>query len=206
MTTATLIPLQQPVQDAQQLFRGLLRAMSEPGRIVTWNHTPVDNPSDITGLWLVAQCVLDAEVKAHCTLNNADHQATFLEACRFHTGVQIVDDMTQADFVFTDLDGMLHASSASIGTLEAPHTSATVVVHVPTLSDKADSKPAFTLSGPGVKGTRDCHIEQFTSSHLDMIQNNHQHFPCGVDWIFVCESNVLCIPRSTQVASLQGED
>lgn len=200
MQTTLLKPLQNVAHEGQALFRTLLRAMSEPGRVVdTTQHVePLGGEDvDVNAMWLLAQTVLDAEVPAYFALGNTEQQQRLQESVRFFTGAQCVDDAAAADFVFVDwatLDAVLPALRT--GTLEMPHTSATVVVQVASVNEGAGN---LRLSGAGINGTRQCMVHGMTAARVQQLKENHALFPCGVDWVFASGHQVLCVPRSTVV-------
>ena len=130
--------LADPVHHAQAAFRVLLEALSRPGRIQALPaevHQHLGRPAVLkpalaaallalldaqTTLWLSPALAAGGEVQAWL---------------RFHTGTRFADRPEAADFAAAHADevdppllGRLPA-----GTDEAPHTSATLLVEVPSL-------------------------------------------------------------------------
>ena len=118
-----------PTRDAQRAFRAVLDALAHPTRSypVAWPAEPraalgralaavaltlLDEDCDI---WLGGALGRDAEVAAWLA---------------FHTGARRVADPSEADFLVTAPDALPPLASLKLGTDEAPHLSATVVLDV----------------------------------------------------------------------------
>lgn len=198
----TLTPFSDDVTQAQSTFRLVLKAMSEPAQWVELNSASPDQTSldkNITALWHVAQTVLDGEVSAYFSNAPIAGRSPLSErlapSAKFFTGVQLMDDVTKADYVFAPLNHITQLGDIKHGTLEEPHISATVVLLV------EDDAPEMSLrvSGPGVDGSRSVSISGLTTEMLHVIQENHQRYPCAVDWVFCSNNKVMALPRTSQV-------
>ena len=164
------------VQDAQHSFRRLLKAMSEPGVIVSLQQLQVDHE---TPVWLAP--VL--------------HNDLVGQNLRFHTGAPLVEQPQQAIFaVASDTISAEQLNVLSAGTVVAPETGVTLVVQLASLSGGR----MLRLTGAGIAEERmiapqlpECIIEELT-------ERPHP-FPLGIDLILTCGERLLAIPRTTHV-------
>ncbi|NIY49555.1 phosphonate C-P lyase system protein PhnH [Cedecea colo] len=191
MTLMTAFTL--PVQDAQQSFRRLLKAMSEPGVIValhslTQGWQPLNVASTSVLLTLADN---DTPVWISEALKN---EAT-TQNIRFHTGAPVSPTPEQAQFaVASDTISGAELSALAQGSDVAPDTSATLILQVSSLSGGR----MLRLTGAGIREERmiapqlpDCVIHELT-------ERPHP-FPLGIDLIFTCGERLLAIPRTTHV-------
>jgi alpha-D-ribose 1-methylphosphonate 5-triphosphate synthase subunit PhnH len=196
-----------PVHDAQAVFRVVLEALSRPGRVQALPgpvHQPLGHPAALkpalaaallalldaqTSLWLSPALAAGGEVQAWL---------------RFHTGTRLADRPEAADFAAACADevdaGLLRRLPA--GSDEAPHTSATLLVEVPSLQASGGPSPCLRLSGPGIE-----HEHRLSAGGLphgfwrERIEQQ-QDFPCGVDLLLCHDTHVAGLPRSTAVSLL----
>jgi len=191
MTLMTAFNL--PVQDAQQSFRRLLKAMSEPGVIVAlhslqhgWKPLNVASTSVLLTL---------ADNDTPVWISDALSNDVTLQNVRFHTNAPISLKPEHAQFAVADAEitaGQLNALAQ--GTDVAPDTSATLILQVPSLSGGR----MLRLTGAGIREERmiapqlpDCVIHELT-------ERPHP-FPLGIDLILTCGDRLLAIPRTTHV-------
>ncbi|OAT15141.1 PhnH family protein [Buttiauxella noackiae ATCC 51607] len=191
MTLMTAFNL--PVQDAQQSFRRLLKAMSEPGVIVAlhslqhgWKPLNIASTSVLLTL---------ADNDTPVWISDALSNDVTLQNVRFHTNAPVSTTPEQAQFAVADSAisaGQLNALAQ--GTDVAPDTSATLILQVPSLSGGR----MLRLTGAGIREERmiapqlpDCVIHELT-------ERPHP-FPLGIDLILTCGERLLAIPRTTHV-------
>ncbi|QDE47518.1 phosphonate C-P lyase system protein PhnH [Enterobacter hormaechei] len=173
------------VRDAQQSFRRLLKAMSEPGVIVSLHQ--------LSGLAAAEprlyQRAADAGGQRHpgmavrALLNDIASQNL-----RFHTNAPLVEQPQQAVFAVAD-EQISHEqlNALSEGSAVAPETSATLILQVSSLSGgrmlrltgqdrrRADGRPQLP----------ECIIHELT-------ERPHP-FPLGIDLILTCGERLLAI-------------
>ena len=118
-----------PPRDAQRAFRTVLDALAHPTR-----SYPVAGPAEPPAalgraLAAVALTLLDedCDIWLGGALGRDAEVAAWLA---FHTGARRVADPSAADFVVTAPDALPPLASLKLGTDEAPHLSATVVLDV----------------------------------------------------------------------------
>jgi len=140
-----LAGFQQPIDDAQQAFRLILKALSEPGKVVSlpaeaaW--APLNSASTATLLTL-----LDGETPLY--LAESFQQPDLLATLRFHTGTPVCAEPEQASFAL--FDGLINASELArlpVGSEMSPEFSATVLLQVGSLT----GGKTLRLSGPGIE-------------------------------------------------------
>ena len=189
----SLAGFEEPVQQAQAVFRTLLDAMAQPARVVdlpTVNELPDGiEPASAS----VLLCLLDPSTRMWIAPQlDAISATTYF---RFHTGCGFTSIPGDADFALIDgLDSDL-ISQFAIGTPEYPDRSTTVLLQVDALSEGAGPR----LTGPGIESERRLTVEGVPQDLWETVRRNNSHFPLGIDIVLVCGDQVACLPRSTKV-------
>ncbi len=198
-----------PVHGAQQTFRVLLDAMSEPGRLHALHDAATDGlaPDDTEtrpplGIALAAALLtlLDADTPVHLAgaLGNDDARAWL----RFHTGARDVPaaaGMTAA--LARDVDAALW-NALDLGTDDAPQSGATLFIEVDALSDRPLAGAiALTLRGAGIASARNLAVAGLPAAFWQWRVALQAELPRGVDLVLVCGEQVAAIPRSTRIES-----
>ena len=188
----------EPVRDAQQAFRQLLKVMSEPGVIRMLDHvdalgelspaaltTLLSLMDQTTSLWLSPS--LDTEL-IRTNLN-------------FHAGAPRVDQPADADFVMAKAGELTSLDGLKIGEPEYPDRSCTLVIQLDQLEAGDDQPDLLTLklSGPGIPGQRMLSLSHPGEALLAYLLERPDPFPQGLDLILVSGTRVAAIPRTTQV-------
>lgn len=192
----------QPVHDAQRVFRAVLEALSRPGRVQTL-PAQLLVPLEPEGLGRATAAVLltllDAETRVwlHPSLQTDTTRAWL----QFHTGVQQVDGARRAAFVVTDAD---HAAPALWSELErgsdsVPQEGATLVVEVPSLEQGL----ALSLRGPGIESVQGLRVGDLHAGFWQARAALEADFPLGIELILTSGDRLAALPRSTRV-SLEG--
>lgn len=184
------------VQESQQVFRLVMKAMSEPGVVVEVSEleqmAPINHASyacilalldQSTPLWLTPE------------FNHADIKQNL----HFHTGVPLAENSFQADFVLGFAGEIGDLDWFQKGSAEYPETGATLILHVNQINTGSGSE--LSLSGPGIPDQRALTIDGLSPALLDYLCERPDEFPCGVDMIFCCDQQLVCIPRSTVVTA-----
>lgn len=199
-----------PVHGAQQAFRTLLVAMSEPGTLHCLPASAIDGltPEDAAlrppvGIAMAAALLtlLDADTPVHLAgaFGNDDVRAWL----RFHTGAratQSVVAMTVAPA--RDIDAPLW-SRLDLGTDDAPQSSATLFVEVDALSDQPlAGGVALALQGPGIETSRRLAVAGLGDAFWRWRVALQSELPRGVDLVLVSGTQLAAIPRSTRIAQV----
>ena len=179
------------VFDSQMIYRLILEATSNPGKIVSLQKYAAKLYGDDPVLLAVALTLLDNEVNFRVFGNNS-----LSDEISSLTNAQ-PDESEAADFIFIcdSNDLKLAIENAKYGTLNDPHKSAIVIIQ----NDNLPSRPA-TLSGPGIDG-RSEHILTQTVTDAIMIRDTlNFEYPLGIDFIFIsCTGDLFAIPRLVKV-------
>ena len=197
---ADLAPgLADPVHDAQQVFRRLLDAMSRPGRLQRLDNTAVrvDPPAGL-GAATAAVLLTIADPDLRVWFAPGAHAAALAAWLQFHTGARIAATATEADWLVLSADGARPGvwSEAAIGTDEAPHTAATLLLEVPTLSEAR----GLHLTGPGIEHHHSLDVGGVGTAFWYERQSREHHFPRGADLVLTCGPLIAALPRSTRIA------
>ncbi|MBW7982746.1 phosphonate C-P lyase system protein PhnH [Enterobacillus tribolii] len=191
MTLMTAFTL--PVHNAQHHFRRLLKAMSEPGIIVTLPDTPAGwtpfSPAT-TGLLLTL-----SDQDTPLWLSPALNTELTRENLRFHCSSPLTDDSADAAIAVCDASlEVRQILSFTHGSDIAPETGATVIIQIDSLSG---GRP-LRLTGPGIADDRVI-APRLPNSVLDYLSDRPLRFPQGIDFIFTCGERLLALPRTTHV-------
>lgn len=166
--------------------------MAHPGRVcnVGGELRPIGNVHSATLATLLTLADGDTPV---CLVGHAD--AELANYLRFHCGCPSAGDPKSAMFgLITDPTLVSRAFEFPIGSDEYPDASATVIVQVGSLLGGSKQ----TVKGPGIKST----AEFAPTVHSDFWsawRANTELYPCGIDIIFTCESDVVALPRSSRL-------
>ena len=183
-----------PVLDSQRIFRGVLDAMSHPGRIV-----PLAAPDTAPGVLYPATeavCLALVDFETPLWLDAAGRTAEVMAHLRFHCGCPIVDEPAHARFaVVADPMRMPELDQLDPGTDEYPDRSATVIVQVDTLSGGAGRR----LTGPGIESEARLDAPGLPERFWEGLRANHGRFPRGVDVLLTAGSRLAALPRTTRV-------
>ena len=180
--------------DSQRIFRGVLDAMSHPGRVV-----PLGLEGAAVGplhAATVAICLALVDFETPLWLDAAGRTPAVTAHLRFHCGCPLVDDPAQARFavvagpaVMPDLAGF------DPGTDEYPDRSATVIVQARALTEGAGRR----LTGPGIAVDARLDADGLPERFWDGLRANHDRFPRGVDVLLTAGTRVAALPRATRV-------
>jgi len=194
-----------PTRDAQRAFRAVLDALAHPARPFPLAG-PAGPPAALgRGLAAVALTLLDEDCAVW--LGGAlacDAEVTAWLA--FHTGARRVAAAAEAGFVIAVPEALPPLESLALGTDEAPHRSATVVLDVRGCVASPNTGPArFTARGPGIDGTAQLGAPWATDNFADAWQRNTELFPRGVDLLLVDDDTVTALPRTTRLNAADPE-
>jgi len=201
--TVTALPapgFADPTRDGQRAFRAILDALARPARPYPLLG-PGEPPAALgRGLAAAALTLLDED----CTvwlggaLGDDAETAAWLA---FHTGARRTGDPAAAGFVIAGPDALPPLASLALGTDEAPHLSATVMLDVRGCTGPA----AFTAQGPGIDGTAALAAPWALDGFADAWRRNTELFPRGVDLLLVDSGAVTALPRTTRLSAADTE-
>jgi alpha-D-ribose 1-methylphosphonate 5-triphosphate synthase subunit PhnH len=186
-----------PALASQAVFRTVMDALARPGLARPLPaELVVPAPLSATAA-AVALTLLDYETPFWLdqALTDAPAVAAWF---RFHTGAPLVTDSARAAFAFiSDSAGIPPFEAFSLGSIEYPDRSTTLVVQVAGF----EQGEALALCGPGIAGTRRLSAAPLSPNFRTRLIANRALFPRGVDLILVSPYAVAALPRSIRVAS-----
>lgn len=177
------------VFDSQRVFRCLLQAVSQPGKLFTLP------PFSCDALEAVARALLDHEVTFCAVGGDASEVETGLSEL---TGAR-VSPVEEADFaLISGGDSAGAMLRLKPGTLEHPERGATAIYAVEELSNS--DTLSLELSGPGVPGRRTLGVGGIERPEAAAIQKTRLDYPLGIDVYLVDGAGrVAGLPRSTRL-------
>lgn len=187
--------LADPVFDSQRVFRGVLDALSRPGRIVDLG-APAQAPDPLMAGTAAILATL-ADDTTPVWLDAAASVGAAPAWVGFQTGVPIASGPADAVLaVVADGAALPDFADFPLGTAEYPDRSATIVLQVAAL----EGGPALVLAGPGIKDAAVVAPEGLPAGFVARMKTNRALFPRGVDLFLVAGSRVVGLPRSVRVA------
>jgi alpha-D-ribose 1-methylphosphonate 5-triphosphate synthase subunit PhnH len=184
-----------PARDAQRAFRAVLDALSHPTRRYPLAG-PAEPPAALgRGLAAIALALLDEECAVWLggALGRDTEVASWLA---FHTGAGRAESAA-AGFVIAAPMALPPLESLALGTGEAPHLSATVVLDIRGCAGAA----RFTARGPGIADTATLTAPWAPDGFTDAWRRNTGLFPRGVDLLLVDDDSVTAVPRTTRLST-----
>lgn len=172
----------------QQAFRAVLDGFARPGTLV-----PAQQPSAVL---MFLSAVLDESVSLADPLGLVGTDAHRL---------LLAPTAPEAQARFVLLDGRRPPDAGfqpTLGTLESPELSATLVLTVDALCDAlttADAAVVLQLQGPGVPGTR---VLAVSGLHPDWLARRAAWvgaYPMGVDIVLAAPDAMAALPRTTRI-------
>jgi len=181
----------EPVLDAQRVFRVVLAAIAEPGRVLPLDPgcTPPDSVDPAAAAAVIAVCDADTPLWLSPAM------AAAADFFRFHTGAPIVAAASDALFVLAAGAERPPLASLCAGTPEYPDRSATLLLAVHTIA----SDHGWRLSGPGIADIRTVLPQPIDDRFVEEWQQNHKRFPLGIDVVFTARDHIAGLPRSTRL-------
>ena len=191
--TSLLPGFDNPVDDAQAVFRATLEAFAHPGRLellpVGSGHPEGLSPA-LTALLLT---LADPDTPVWLPANAPAAARAFL---RFHCGCTLVDAVADATFVCVPAGHAMPALADCAQGLPAyPDRSATLIVEVDSLHDG----DALTLSGPGIESTQPLQVRGLPADFRQAWRANNARFPLGVDLLLASGEQFCAMTRTTRV-------
>jgi alpha-D-ribose 1-methylphosphonate 5-triphosphate synthase subunit PhnH len=183
------------VFDCQEVFRKLLEAFSNPGRIVDISTNADRLNTSYRACLAVAATLIDNET-AFCVIGS-DELADLVQQFTYARSVAL----EESDFVFVtnkcecfQMDGIL--SSAPSGSMEEPHKSGIVLVRM----EEFSPAPGCALKGPGINGEIQAPLGPYAEAWLKARRAAAHEYPCGVDIAFITdEGQIVAAPRLVQL-------
>ncbi len=175
------------VFDSQGVFRLILEAMSNPGRVVSIKFHADKLFGNNPFMLALAMTLLDTEVSFNtCENRELSDEIVSLTLSRR-------EQLSDADFVFVcNQDNLSDViSNAKCGTLSDPHKSATLIVQ----NGGKDVYP-MCIHGPGIDGKQTVFVSELVKQALQLRDNQCYEYPQGIDYLFINDAGeMFAIPR-----------
>lgn len=188
-----------PVSQSQLVFRHLLDAMARPGNIEMVD-LGIEGPETLDlAATAIALALVDFETPLYLDPALATPAAeTYL---KFHCGTRIVSEASDAAFAILD-DAPDDLGVFNTGTEEYPELGATLIIQVETIA--ADGP--LTLTGPGIKESAQIGLPDVPAAFWEARAKQQRYFPLGIDLVFVSGSEMVALPRTTNVTQQSGKE
>jgi len=181
-----------PVDQAQSIFRDVLEAISRPGRILK-PDTTIEAPAGLhatTASVLLALADYSTPVWLPIDMEEAD---TWL---KFHCAAPSTNNCEEAAFaVVSQMSEAPSLEAFNAGDEQFPDRSTTVILQTSHLSTEKGAR----LSGPGIKGSTPLELSCLPVSWLAERKNLHDLYPLGIDLIITTPDKMVALPRSTRI-------
>lgn len=190
---------QQPIHNAQAVFRAVLRAFAYPALPIACPVLPnVPHAFLPPALAAVALVLLDLDTPLW--LSPSLRQSSLASWLRFYRSVRIVDKRQEAMFALVAGPEELPClDSFAQGTTKYPERSATIILgglHF----DEGCQK--FRASGPGIDRRREFACD-LPDQLVEQLAANTRRFQLGVDLLVSDGTNFAGLPRTTRLAAVK---
>jgi alpha-D-ribose 1-methylphosphonate 5-triphosphate synthase subunit PhnH len=183
-----------PVFEAQAVFRALMDAMARPGTVhdLPISIAPPAPLGQGSGAVALAMCDPDTPV----WLGEGADSESVRAWLSFQCGAPVVRGGERSAFAFARGANMPAMDALAVGTQEYPDRSTTLVVEVEAL----EGGVRLMLEGPGIDGQRTVEPVGLPGDFVAQRAVNRALFPRGVDVVLVAGLRMMALPRSTVVS------
>ncbi|WP_104401117.1 phosphonate C-P lyase system protein PhnH [Vibrio penaeicida] len=189
-----------PIHDAQNVFRFILNAMSIPGSLQSMpSELSFGQANAATTQILLA--LTDSTTPVWLSeAFKADSELT--QNLQFHANTPLATRQDKASFALLGSGQNANVSEFCWGSAEYPETSTTLIVQVSSLSKGV----SLELSGPGIDGNASINVEGVHQSLFNQIIAISESQPLGVDVLLTCENQLMALPRTTRITLASMEE
>lgn len=173
--------------DTQQiLFNSLMQTLARPGLLSQWSAWIEPNPVHLA----VLATLLDGEVSL-ADVNSLLNPSYWPLLQAQSATIEL------ADYILCDASKPV-PFAPKLGTLASPDFAATLILKVGSLSSE-QGDICLALTGPGVNGQTHVYVSGIDQFWLAKRNEWCSTFPLGVDCIFVDDSQIMGLPRTTKL-------
>ncbi len=180
------------VYDSQKVFRKILDVMANPGRVCDIQEESDKLFGEHKEFLALSMTLLDNSVSfATFGDRELDEQIILLTHAR-------PEEPSKADFLFLYDQGQVEEAirTAKCGTLENPHSSATILYKI----QEEEAKRMAALSGPGVDGILEEPLCGQIVEAVKIRDGQGYEYPAGIDFLFLLpRGRLIGIPRLTKM-------
>jgi alpha-D-ribose 1-methylphosphonate 5-triphosphate synthase subunit PhnH len=194
VNTLNLLPgFSDPVLESQDVFRKILEAMAHPGRSIGLD-VDLQAPRPFhQAAAAICLTLLDFETSLWTDLAAASDAVHWL---KFHCGCPSVSSPSAAAFAFISNGNSLPSLDRfSVGRDEYPEKSATLIIQV----EDFVSGETRDLRGPGIESVEHLSVQGLSKEFWPFWRINHGLFPLGVDLLLTSGSEMVALPRTTEI-------
>ncbi|MBV7296934.1 phosphonate C-P lyase system protein PhnH [Enterovibrio paralichthyis] len=182
-----------PVHDAQQVFRELMDAMSQPGKRIAVKHASRFGKASYAATQVLLT-LADNATPLWLSGYFRDDEA-LVENIRFHCAAPVIAEKSEATFALAQGVELEGVKAFAMGCESYPDKSTTLILEVESL----DEGVTFSLTGPGIPTTAQLAVKGLNESLLASLQTERSAFPHGIDILFTSGHEVVALPRSTNL-------
>jgi alpha-D-ribose 1-methylphosphonate 5-triphosphate synthase subunit PhnH len=192
--TASAYALTDQAFDAHRAFRGLLEAMSRPGKIISVggqvSFPTVLQPSTAA----IALSLFDHDTEIW--MGDGIAGIEVYDFLKFNCGCPMTKSSLTADFAIVCAENDLPSvTQFKQGSDAFPDRSTTLIVQAPDLV----TGPPITLTGPGIEHESVLTVAGIADYFWQERREQNSVFPRGVDIVFTSGDRVVALPRSTRL-------
>jgi alpha-D-ribose 1-methylphosphonate 5-triphosphate synthase subunit PhnH len=181
------------VRGPQAIFRAVLTALSEPGRLLTLGEPVAPPPPLDVGAAAVLAALADVDTPIFL---GPSFTATgpVADWVAFQTGAPMTARPDHALFAVLAAPEDVPLGSFGQGSHDYPDRSTTVLIQLAALSGGS----RLLLAGPGIPGERAV-TPPLPSEWVEDWNGNRRRFPLGVDVLLVAGGSIMGLPRTTLI-------
>ena len=177
------------VFDSQKVFRLVLEASANPGRVIDLAPFAAKMYGDAPGLLALALTFLDNEQRFSTCGDTAFAGQVAALTLSEESPVE------EADFIFAGTESAMEEAveKAKCGTLKDPHKSATLLIRV---AGSLGEGTETALAGPGIADTLRLPLPETVRRALALRSNRFFEYPQGIDlWLIDEADKMIALPR-----------
>lgn len=198
-TGPSLLPgFDNPVDDAQQVFRAALDAFAHPGTLQALPAASTGLPDGLSpAMTALLLTLADSDTPVWLPADIGPAARAFL---RFHCGCPLAETLGQATFVCVPAGHAVPPlAQCAQGDPAYPDRSATLLVEVSSLANTAAPDDTFVLRGPGIETTQALYASGLPTDFPVQWRANNAGFPLGVDLLLTAGDRFCALPRTTHL-------
>lgn len=187
-----------PVDNAQQVFRAALDAFAHPGTVQPLPVASTGLPDGLSpAMTALLLTLADSDTPVWLPADIGTAARAFL---RFHCGCPLAETLAQATFVCVPAGyAMPPLAQCAQGDPAYPDRSATLLIEVAALHNANAHDDRYILRGPGIETTQTLHTVGLPNDFSAQWRANNAGFPLGVDLLLTAGDRFCALPRTTHL-------